>query len=572
MSLMAERNCRRRGPLGPIASLLSAALLGACATSPQPAEPATGAAPTEQESKDAMAALMAGEFALQDGRTASAAKHFTRAAALSEDPKVAEQATRVALAAKSWDLAREASGRWYALDPEAAGIRQAQIVLALAADDDARAMAVARKLIKHGDEGPKLVAQSALAAPTSEDAVGLLDALAADDDLPGGVDTLSLFVQVAQQLKEPSAALKIADRAVARHAADAAAWFWRGHAKLRLDDKAGARADFAKAVELAPAHRDYRLTYAALLDDLGDHLAAARALDVASADDDVLAARAAYAARADDQAELRATYAAVQRMPEPRPPARLELLGQLAELTRARDDALRWYREVPAGEHYHAAQLRIAVLLDDQGRHGAAIEQIDALRKAGIDDDERLAETFLLEAELYSRRSRNDEALAAYARGLQALPDQRRLLYARALLNENIDRVADAERDLRRIVALDPEDPDALNALGYTLADRTDRHDEAFALIEKALRQKPDEPAIIDSMGWVLYRKGQHAEALKHLRRAWELKPDAEVAAHLGEVLWVEGQRDAARQVWTEGGKLDAENETLRETRGRLER
>ena len=168
------------------------------------------------------------------------------------------------------------------------------------------------------------------------------------------------------------------------------------------------------------------------------------------------------------------------------------------------------------------------------------------------------------------RKSRKKQAIAVYTRGLDQLKDEPRLLYARAMAHIDMDDIAAGERDLRTLLAMDPDSADALNALGYTLADRTDRHVEANALIEKAIKLKPEEPAIIDSYGWAQYRLGNLDEAVRLLRRAYEKQPDSEVAAHLGEVLWVSGEREEARRVWEKGRKADAENKVLLETIKRL--
>ena len=534
--------------------------------------PAEGA-PLSSEDKDVMAALMAGEFAWQDGRAASAARHFARAAAASDDPAIAEHATRVAIVAKAWDLARESLARWRQLAPEAVGIVQAEAGLALADGDDATALARLRTLLARGDaDSRRMVGQVLLGGAEPARAVAALEALAADPGLPGGVDTLLTLSQVAQQLRQPALAGRLAAAAVAADPKSTQAVMWQGHLALRGGDRAAARAAFERALEIAPDDKANRLTYAALLNEMGEPGPAADALAGLAPDDEVLAARAAYAARADDPALLAGVAAEIEALPPPRPPERVELLGQLAELGERRDDALRWYRAVPRGERWFDAQVRIAVLLDGKGERDAALAHLDALRAGGIDEDARLADTFLLEAELHERHDDSDRALDAYGRGLRALPDERRLLYSRALLFESLDRVDECIADLQRLVDLDPSDADALNALGYTLADRTDRHQEALVLIEKALAAKPDEPAIIDSMGWVQYRLGNHAEALKHLRRAFELQPDAEIAAHLGEVLWVTGAKDEARAAWAKGREVDADNEVLAETVRRLDR
>ncbi|MEE7561086.1 tetratricopeptide repeat protein, partial [Xanthomonas sp. Kuri4-2] len=169
-----------------------------------------------------------------------------------------------------------------------------------------------------------------------------------------------------------------------------------------------------------------------------------------------------------------------------------------------------------------------------------------------------------LEAELRQRSGDAAGELDAFARGLAAYPDDNALLYARGLAWEQRDNIGRAEADLRKILVTEPENIAALNALGYTLADRTTRYKEALALIDRARTADPDNPAIVDSYGWVLYRLGRTPEALVQLRRAWTLARDPEIAAHVGEVLWVSGQQDEARRYFEEARKLDPDNRALR--------
>ena len=150
------------------------------------------------------------------------------------------------------------------------------------------------------------------------------------------------------------------------------------------------------------------------------------------------------------------------------------------------------------------------------------------------------------------------------------IPETTSLLYARSMLAEQRDDLVQMEADLRTIIANEPDNSTALNALGYSLANRTERYDEALALISQALALEPDEPAILDSMGWVLYRTGRYEEALDYLTRAYAEFPDPEVAAHLGEVLWVNGDTDAATQVWQGALRKDPNHEILLSTLKRL--
>lgn len=562
---------------GPRAGLvLATLLLAACATHPA-AEPATQAAEqpvaSDAADKDLTAALMAGEFAWQDGRGSAAAKHFLRAAKLSGDAKVAEHATRIALVSKEFELAEEAVARWRELDGKALGLWQADAALALHDGDEAQADALLVELLtQHDEEGRKLAAQALAVVAPPETAVPALQRLAGREQLDGDANALLVLAQTAQQLKQEELALAFADRAVAAAPKDGRTSFWRGHLRLRAGDKANAARDFAEAVRLDPDKDEYRLTQAALLSDEGDSVAAAKLLLGANHTDETLAAAAAYAARANDKALMADAYAALRKLPEPRPDARLELLGQMAELLEHDEEALAWYGEVSRGERWLDSQLRIPVLLDNLGREKEAFAHLDGLRAGGIQDDEKLADSFLLEGELLTRHKRPEQAVAVHTRGLQALPDERRLLYARALTFEQMGRQDEAERDLRRIVELDPKDADAMNALGYTLADHNHSLEEAQELIEQALAAKPGEAAILDSYGWVLFRRGKLDDAATHLRKAYELQDDAEIAAHLGEVLWQQGKRDEARKVWARGREKDADNETLAETVKRLDR
>jgi tetratricopeptide (TPR) repeat protein len=238
-------------------------------------------------------------------------------------------------------------------------------------------------------------------------------------------------------------------------------------------------------------------------------------------------------------------------------------------------EALEWYRSVPGGEARWVARLREANVLHELKR---GPEAYDALRKlqgdATVDEGTR-RDAYLLEAELRGKDGQVAEELDVYARGLAAYPDDPAILYSRALTWERRDDIPRAEADFRRILVAEPDNVNALNALGYTLADRTTRYAEALELIDRARAAEPGSAAIIDSYGWVLYRLGRNAEALTELRRAFALQKDPEIASHLGELLWVMGQKDEARRYFDEARKLDPENRALKralEKTGAMER
>ena len=571
----------RRGVRGIALGVAVAALLSACASlpagrgsrgTPAPEQPLQrlDVRPVPAD-KDSLEKLLAGQFALAAGDLPGAARHFTEASRISDDPALAAQATRIALVAKQWQLAHECLDRWQALHGDETDIRQARAMLALhdgrneAAFDD-----LAHLAAEPDGKGWGAIAQALLGAEDRDAAGALLERLAEPGQFGDKVHTWIAISQLASRLERPDLADSLAKGAVARFKS-ADAYAWAAQLKLKNGDKVGARDLFANALKRSGGDRHLRVAYAALLGELGEDVEAARALAGGPQDDFTLAARAAYLARADDKPMIDALYREAKALPEPRPAGRLNLLGQLAELLDKKTEALAWYEKVPAdSDQSFGAQLRTAVLLDDTGKQKEALSLIHDLQARAADDSKQLGDTYLLEAEMLNRHQRGQEAVAVYDRGLQALPDDTRLLYARALLNDDLDHVDAAVRDLRRVLELKPDDPNALNALGYTLADRTDRQAEALQLIKKALNLKPDEPAIMDSMGWVEYRLGNLDAALKQLRTAYDKQPDPEIAAHLGEVLWASGQKDEARKIWEQGRKKDAKNKVLLETIQRL--
>jgi Flp pilus assembly protein TadD len=524
--------------------------------------------PPEQ---DSLQSMLAGQFALTTGDLPTAAREFSQAARVSNDPALAAQATRVSLVARQWDLAREDLARWQALRGEGADIWQSRAMLALHdGKSDAAFADLSRLAAEPNGKGWSSIAQALIGAEDHDAAGVLLERLVKPEQLGDKVQTWIAISQLAARLERSALAQSLASQAVARFKS-AEAYAWAAQLKLKNGDKAGARALFADAVKRNPKDSHLRVAYAALLGELGDNAEAARTLSVGAQDDYTLAARAAYLARADDKPMIEALYREAKALPEPRSAERLSLLGQLAELLEHKAEALAWYEKVPSdSEQGFGAQLRTSVLLDDTGKSKEAMSLVHDLQARAADDSKQLGETYLLEAEMLNRHQHGEEAVAAYDRGLQSLPDDTRLLYARALLNDDLNHVDAAVRDLRHVLELKPDDANAMNALGYTLADRTDRQAEALELIRKALTLKPDEPAIMDSLGWVQFRLGQLDAALTQLRTAFEKQPDAEIAAHLGEVLWASGQKDEARRVWEQGRKKDAKNKVLLETIQRL--
>lgn len=238
-------------------------------------------------------------------------------------------------------------------------------------------------------------------------------------------------------------------------------------------------------------------------------------------------------------------------------------LGQIAEERKDFAGALERYRSVKGVEHLLTAQIRQSNVIAKQGDLNAARS---ILQQAPVTNNQQRVQVILAETQLLRDANKTGEAFEVAERGLEKLPNHPDLLYDHAMLAEKLDRVELMEASLRKVIAIQPDHAHAHNALGYSLADRNLRLSEARELIEKALKLSPEDYFIIDSMGWVLYRQGDLQGALKHLQRAYKGRPDAEIAAHLGEVLWQLGQRDEAQRVWQEGSLKSPDNETLQKT------
>jgi tetratricopeptide (TPR) repeat protein len=243
------------------------------------------------------------------------------------------------------------------------------------------------------------------------------------------------------------------------------------------------------------------------------------------------------------------------------------LLAQAAEQQQDFAGAERWLGRIDNPRRALEVQARRASLLARQGRVPEARELI---RRAPEQSPGDARAKLLAETEILRERKMWAEATQVLAQASRTFPNDTELLYEEAMLHEKLDRVDEMERLLRRVIELKPDHQHAYNALGYSLADRKLRLPEARSLIQKALELSPGEPSITDSLGWVEYRLGNHEEAIRHLRQAYQARPDPEIAAHLGEVLWASGQRDEARKVWREAHSRDAQNDVLRETLARL--
>ncbi|USE35147.1 tetratricopeptide repeat protein [Endozoicomonas sp. SCSIO W0465] len=242
-------------------------------------------------------------------------------------------------------------------------------------------------------------------------------------------------------------------------------------------------------------------------------------------------------------------------------------LGRLSEKQQKYASAKEHYLSVGPGKEFMAAQVALTGMLVEQDKLKEALTYLGEARNR---HPARMESLFLLEGELLVNDGQLDKALTLFERALKTNPESVNLLYSRAMVYEKLNNLEGMEQDLRSILEFEPDNAAALNALGYTLADRTDRFKEAEALILQAYELDSEDPAILDSMGWVQFRLGNFDQAEKYLRMAYRQFPDAEIAAHLGEVLWARGEQDAARLLWAEALQKSPDSQILKDTMDRL--
>ncbi|HEX8988667.1 MAG TPA: tetratricopeptide repeat protein [Rhodocyclaceae bacterium] len=512
--------------------------------------------------------FLVAEIAAQRGQTALAVGSYLDMARSTRDPRVAKRAAEIALFGRRYDAALEAARIWTETEPESQQARQMLAgLLAAAGRNDELSVQIGKMLAAAGkDVGPALLRLN------------------------------RVFARSADKV----AVHKLIDQVTAPYLGIAEAHFARAIAAYEAQDLIAARQEIDRALSLRPDWEQAALVRAQLaphdpqtLEDLGRFVAAnpkakdarlayARALVSAKryedarsefskllADNpnngDVIYAVAVLSLQLNDRSLAEANLKRLVELGYGEADSARLYLGQIAEERKAWDEAIGWYGQVQGGEQFIAAQLRLAGVLAQTGRLDEARKRLHEAQANSSGSRER-AQLVIGEAQLLRDAGRNQDAYAVLEAGLATQPEQPELLYEAALAAEKIGRPEVLERDLRLLIKLKPDNAHAYNALGYSLADRGQRLDEAQQLIDKALELSPDDPFILDSKGWVLYRKGDSAAALEILKKAFAIRPDPEIAAHVGEVLWVLGRRDEAEKAWGEAAKASPDNEALAAT------
>jgi tetratricopeptide (TPR) repeat protein len=534
-----------------------------------PAKPAVKRQNPQAASEDLLARTvfqaLVGEFALQRGDAKLGSDAWTDLAQRTRDPKVVARATEVAGFARQFDRALELSKLWLVVEPDSAKARQTQsslLILANRLDELAPQLATLLAQDKPNLANNLLHLNRMLARHTDKKAVQtLVDRLAAPyDNLP---EAHFAMAQAAANANDDLRALNETEKSLQLRPD----WESAALARAQMQAKLSARTAIESLdtfVSANPGARDARLTLARLLISEKRYDEARRHFDRLIKDNpenpDVIYPVAMLALQQGDMTTGRTQLEHLLTTDFPDKSTIHFFLGQLDQEQKNLEGAAGHYRQVAAGEQYIAARARLAQILLQQGKSNEARELLRNTRGGTAAERTQLT---LAESQILREAGRHNDAYIVLDGALSAQPDNPEILYEAALTAERIGKPELLEIHLKHLLSLKPDHAHALNALGYSLTERNIRLPEAQELITKALSLTPEDPFIMDSMGWVLYRQGKLPEALQTLERAYRIKADPEIAAHLGEVLWVLDRKEDARRILKEAAKAHPDNEVL---------
>lgn len=552
-------------------TLLAVLSLPGCTT--PPVAPAPPAVARDNARDEAVLNLLLAEMAAQSGNYSEASAKYSAVAEQAADANLARRAVQAALQGQDVPAAIAAAGVWQRIEPQSTDAAQLLAGLELQLGNPDKARAHLRRLLslkhfKTRQDYLGLVRMLNQNVPP-QTLLGVLDALL--EERPDDPEALYAYSLAAASLGQPQRADKPSARLVELQPQSSEARLLRAQVLLQAGQDAEAAGLLRDVVHREPRNTQARLTLARLLLQGKDYAGARGQFEAVLAyepgNGDAQLAAALLAGQMGDTRTARARLLKLATGDAQADQANF-YLGKLAEDAGNPKEALARYARVTSGEHLADALLRRASLLAKGGNLARGVALLEAAQTGS--DADRLR--FLLaQSDLLLEGDQPLKAESLISEALVHDPDSVELLLARSMVLNKLNRRDDMERDLKHILEIDPKNASALNAWGYTLADRNERLNEAHDLIQRALDQSPDNPYILDSLGWVLYRQGDLAGAEIHLRRALALLPEAEVYAHLAEVLKAQGRTHEARAVLHEGLRKSPNDARLLDVQGKLD-
>lgn len=564
--------------------LAIAALPAPAQTPPAPQRAASAATPAQSAlTARLLYELLIGEMLFRQGDTQNGASYVLSAARRTGDAELFKRAAQMAVQSRSGPVALETVRAWREAHPDAVEAAQYELQVLIVLGRVAETEAPLRQFLSTLPETDKLSFITALPAlyqrvPDKPEAARVVERALADAMRTPTLAPAAWTTVGRLRLQAGDKAGALAAATLGHNAGVQSEWPALLALQLMADGETRADALIQRYLNSPDAKPEVRIGYARALVERGRTADAHRQLDTLirrspDTPEAWLVRGALYADERKDaeaEADLKHYLGMLDSMatppgaqpPEGRDHARM-MLATIAERRGDLSGAERLLASIDSPERALTVQVRRAQLLARQGRLDEGRQAIRSVPERNA-DDARLK--LLAEAQLLRDNQQAQQAYDLLSTELKKNPDEESVLYDAAMAAERADHLDIMEELLQRLIKLNPDAGHAYNALGYSMADRGVRLPEAKTLIEKAVQLSPDDAYIQDSLGWVHFRMGNVREARKILEAAYKKRPDAEIAAHLGEVLWTLGERDSARRVWREGIRLDADNETLKKT------
>lgn len=518
-----------------------------------PQAPQVAEVPTRPFPPDTFEDLLVAEFAVRRDRFDLALGNYMQQAHETRDPAVTARATRIAQYLKADNAALDGATLWTEIEPDnLEGQFTLSSMLAKQGKPLQALQPMTTVLEKGGETNFAMIAASAL----SMDDKQRNELEIAFDKLierhPNNTQLLISKALLLQQRGEGENALKHIRRALKIEPQNLHAIVTEARLLHQMDRPNEAFARLEKVVSQYPDNRRLRLQYARML--MSKDMDAAKQqfewlLSTTPGDPDLLMSLGLISNEIGDTDDARSYFKQLLETGQRDLEAHF-YLGQMEEQQQNWGQALYHYQQIPPGKDYITALSRITAIYIAQGRLEVAQQNLQQNR---VQHPELALKLYLLEAEVLNKGQRYQDGQQLMSEALLLFPNEANLLYTRAMFNEKLERYDRMEKDLRNIIAQEPDNAVALNALGYVMINQSDRIEEAYQMIKRALELKPGDPAILDSLGWAEYRRGNLAQAVQLLSQAYEIFPDHEVAAHLGEVLWQIGEKKQALEIWRQG-------------------
>jgi tetratricopeptide (TPR) repeat protein len=552
----------------------------AAAVSAQPTLPQPELLPTLPLSEELMFKYLSAEIAEQRGSTFASYATMMSIARATRDPRLARRAAEIAMSGKLAAEALKAARLWQEISPNSEDAGQVVLSLQLATNltDEAKKVLAQRLGSSTPATLPGTIAQTQrllARVPDKAKSASLLKELL--EPYRGTLDAKLALAQLAMVSGDRSTALSEAREATAKYPQSELAALTLAQI---IADKTEASKSLADFLQKNPKSREVRMAHARMLFEQSKIAEARKEFKVllqqSPNDQTALYALGLLSVQANELGEAEtylSTYIkSLNGLPDRERDATqaLMILAQIAEDRNDTQAAMKWLDLTNTGDQpaFLGATLKRAQLLAKGGKLDAARA---LLGQSEVDTDEERIKLLIAEIQLLREAGQLSEAMQVAQDGLQRFPDNTDMLYEYAMVAEKNKQFDIMEQSLRKIMLLTPDNPHAYNALGYSLAERNERLPDAYDLLKKAMELAPEDPFIMDSMGWVEFRMGRLEKAEELLRRAYAIKPDAEIAVHLGEVLWVKGREDEAKKLWRNASSKDPKNETLKGTLRRLQ-